>query len=123
MLFRIGTVGCFLVSTLAYGQAPQRIKIPAGQTADLWYGVNVTGNLNIRIQTRDGKNELKLSWIKWGVGSIQEIGNWGPAGSINIPIAWWRGIVSAKLRGEASNDTIVYISDRVAIDKKFVFDW
>jgi hypothetical protein len=102
---------------------PQKIKIASGQTADIWTGVNVTGKVNLAVRTRDGKNELTLWWIKWGVGSAEQLGHWGPNGSLDIPISWWRGIVSAKLRGQAASDTVVYISERAAVDKTWTFDW
>ena len=107
----------------AYCQQPQMIKIANGQTAEIWSGVNVTGKVHLRVLTRDGKNSIGLWWITWGVGSTTQIGTWGPNGSLNIPIAWWKGVVSAKLRGRATSDTVVYVSDRVEIDKTLTFHW
>lgn len=107
----------------AFPQTPQKIRIVAGHTADVWTGINVTGKLNIAVYTRDGKNKIKLWWIKWGVGSTEDLGEWGPSGSLVAPISWWKGIISAKLRGTAATDTVVYISERVGLDKTFTFDW
>ena len=113
----------FPVVALALAQPVQIVKVPKGQTADLWYGVNVAGRVHLRIVTRDGGNKMKLSWIKWGVGSVEELGLWGPAGELQIPITWWKGTISAKLRGLAESDTVVYISDKVEIDKTVTFSW
>jgi hypothetical protein len=112
-----------IVAGCALGQTAQKIRVPAGQTADLWSGVIITGKVNLALQTRDGKNIMKLWWVKWGIGSTEEIGNWGPSGSLEIPISWWKGVVSAKLRGQALSDTMVCISDRAAFDKQFTFEW
>ena len=59
------------------------------------------------------------------------MGNWnrarsrslGPDGTLEIPITWWKGVVSAKLRGQADEDTVLYVSDSVAIDKSVTFEW
>jgi hypothetical protein len=66
---------------------------------------------------------MNLWWVTWGVGSTQNIGPWGPDGSLDIPITWWKGTVSAKLRGTAAEDTVVTVSDRVAVDKSATFVW
>src|SRR5215472_6070594 len=64
-----GWLGVLLVigaHSIAIGAPPQpikEIKIRAGQTADLWLGVNVTGKVNYRITTRDGSNNLRMWWI------------------------------------------------------------
>ncbi len=107
----------------ASGQQIQEIRISKGQSADLWFGANVTGKVHLSIRTRDGRNKLNMWWITWGVGSTSQVGDWGPSGDLEIPITWWKGTVSAKLRGKASDDTIVYLSDKVTIDKAVTFKW
>lgn len=112
-----------IASGSVFCQTPLKIRISQGQTADIWFGVNVAGSVNLAVYTRDGKNKIKLRWVTWGVGSSRELGEWGPTGSLTVPISWWKGVVSAKLRGQASSDTVVYISDKVEIDRKLTFDW
>jgi hypothetical protein len=107
----------------ARGQAIRSVRIPKGESADIWFGVNVTGKVSIRVVTRDGSNKLNLWWITWGVGSAQSLGNYGPAGDLPIPITWWKGVISARLRGQASSDTVVYFSDKVQVDKNVTFIW
>jgi hypothetical protein len=109
--------------SLASAQTPQVIRIARGQTADIWFGANVSGKLHLSIRTRDGKNQMNIWWLTWGVGSTTNIGNWGPSGDLDIPITWWKGVVSAKLRGTATQDTVVYVSEKVAIDKSVTFNW
>lgn len=125
---RLARVWVFLVLALcplrsAFAQTPQEIKIAKGTTADIWTGANVSGTVHIRVLTRDGKNQLSLWWITWGVGGVRNLGAVGPSGSLDIPISWWKGIVVAKLRGNASSDAVVYVSDKVEIDKNVTFKW
>src|ERR1700722_2175302 len=91
-----------MISSSAHAQASQAIKIAKGQTMDIWFGANVSGKLHLSVRTRDGKNKMNIWWVTWGVGSTTNIGNWGPDGSLDIPITWWKGVVSAKLRGVAA---------------------
>jgi hypothetical protein len=113
-IFILGLLAAAL-AVPARGQAVRSVRI--------WFGVNVTGKVSIRVVTRDGSNKLNLWWITWGVGSTQSLGNYGPAGDLPIPIAWWKGVISARLRGQASTDTVVYFSDKVQVDKNVTFIW
>jgi hypothetical protein len=107
----------------SFGQAIQTIKVAKGQTADVWYGANVAGKLHLAVRTRDGRNKMNMWWITWGVGSTTSLGEWGPNGDIDIPITWWKGVVSAKLRGTAAEDTVIYLSEKSQVDKSFTFVW
>src|SRR5579864_6609087 len=117
------TAALLFIATSAMAQQTQIIKVPQGQSADLWFGVNVTGKVYVQIATRDGMNRMKLWWVKWGIGATEDLGSRGPISALEIPIAWWKGLVSAKLRGVATSDTVVRISDRIEIDKSFTFRW
>jgi hypothetical protein len=101
----------------------KEIRIPAGQARDVWWGVNVSGKLYYSIQNRDESNTANFWWIKWGVGSIEKIGERRNEGTLTIPIRWYLGVVSAKLRASATVDTIVRIQENSAPDKGFSFDW
>lgn len=113
----------FICGANATAQTPQVIKIPKGQTMDVWFGANVTGKVHLAIRTRDGHNKMNMWWLTWGVGSTTNLGELGPTGDLDIPIRWWKGVVSAKLRGTASTDTVIYVSDKVAIDYSKTFTW
>lgn len=101
----------------------KEIRIPAGQARDIWWGVNVSGKVNYVIRSRDGSNTAKFWWIKWGVGSIEKIGEMHDEGSLTIPIRWFLGVVSAKLRASATVDTVVRIEENSTPDKGFDFTW
>lgn len=70
---------------------------------------------------RNKQNEYLVDCV--GNRINKAIGNRGPDGLLDIPITWWKGVVSAKLRGTAADDTIVYVSEKVAIDKSVTFNW
>ena len=89
------------------------VTLSAGQTADLWLGVNVTGKVYYVIRSRDGKNELRLWWIRQPLGRVQQLGVRRNQGELRIPSSI-KGVVSAKLRGSAVADTVVYI-DRKSV--------
>lgn len=101
----------------------REISIPAGEARDAWWGVNVQGKIYYSIRTRDESNTVKFWWIKWGVGSIESIGERSNEGSLAIPIHWYLGIVSAKLRAYSAVDAIVRIEENSAPDKGFTFKW
>jgi hypothetical protein len=98
------------------------VRIHAGQTVDLWLGINVTGKVYYSIRTEDGKNDLRLWWIKQPLGRVQQLGVCRNDGSVNIP-AFTSGVLSAKLRGRARANAVVYLRENVAVDRKATFDW
>ena len=103
----------------------REVKIAAGATADAAFFVNMTGKLNVAIRTRDGSNELPEAWwITWGFGAISSLGAKQDSFETPIPVKWWKGVVSAKLRAKAGpSDTILYVSEDAALDGSISFDW
>ena len=122
-------IHCFFLIALTGqtgGTAPQatvkEYKVSAGQTADLWLGVNVSGKVNYVIRTKDGSNKMKMWWIIQPLGRVTQLGNRSNAGSVDIPNVL-KGSVSAKLRGKAAVDTVVYIGENVNVDQSLTFHW
>jgi hypothetical protein len=112
-----------LLRPMAGAQAPIEVKVPAGSQADLWTGINVKGTVHLLVRTRSGNDTAKLWWVTWGIGSVTQLGNVTGRQDVAIPIAWWRGVVSARLRAEASEDTVIYVSDEAAVDYSKTFKW
>lgn len=104
------------------GPPTKVIKIPAGQTADVWLGVNVKGKVFYAIKTRDNKNSLRMWWIKFPLGTVKQLGNVKGNGSLPIPTLL-NASMSAKLRASASSDTVVYIRDNAAVANNVTFTW
>jgi|SRR6267143_5195530 len=129
MLLKPFVYCCFFLVALiglAGGTAPQatvkEIKVSAGQSADLWLGVNVSGKVNYVIRTKDDSNKMRMWWVIQPLGRVTQLGTRSNAGSVEIPTVL-KGSVSAKLRGKAAVDTIVYIGENVAVDRSLTFHW
>jgi hypothetical protein len=118
---------CVWLSSAATGdsQAPspvKEIRIAAGKSADLWLGVNVSGKLFYSIATRDGNHKMKMWWIIQPPGRVTQLGTLQGSGSLKIPDLL-KASLSAKLRGSATSDAIVYIRENVKIDNTVTFHW
>jgi len=113
---------CATVLSGAQRSPIKEIKVPAGQTVDLWLGINVSGKLHYVIKARDGKSTLRMWWIIQPLGRVTQLGTRTGAGTLEIPAAL-QGSVSAKLRGKATVDTIIDIGENVAVDNSLTFHW
>jgi hypothetical protein len=111
-----------LVSSLGAQTTVKEIRIPAGQTVDLWFGVNVTGKVSYAIRTKDGTNTIHMWWILEPTGRVKQLGKRSNDGSLKIP-GLTAASVSAKLRGSATVDTVVYIGENVSVDHSLTFHW
>jgi hypothetical protein len=100
----------------------KEVKVATGQTADLWLGVNVTGKVHYAIRTKDGSGKMRMWWIMEPLGNVKQLGNLTGNGSLDIP-GKLKGSISAKLRGKASVDTVVYIGENVEVDNSVTFNW
>jgi hypothetical protein len=115
-------IACVPAFSDAQQSAVKEIKVSAGQTVDLWLGVNVSGKLNYVVRTKDGNNGLRMWWIIQPLGRVKQLGTRNGAGTLTIPDKL-QGSISAKLRGKATVDTIVAIGENVAVDSSLTFHW
>jgi hypothetical protein len=112
-----------LIPSILATQTPppiKEIKVSGGKSADLWLGVNVSGKVYYSIASRDGSNTMKMWWIIQPLGRVTQLGSLHENGSIDIPDLL-KASVSAKLRGSATSDTVVYIRENVKIDGHVTF--
>jgi len=65
---------------------------------------------------------MKMWWIIQPPGRVTQLGTLHDSGSLNIPDLL-KASISAKLRGSATSDTIVYIRENVKIDSTATFHW
>jgi hypothetical protein len=56
------------------------------------------------------------------LGNVKQLGVLSSAGSLDIP-GVLNGSVSAKLRGKAESDTVVYIGENVSVSNSVTFTW
>jgi hypothetical protein len=127
--WRTATVSALLVAatqtSVSHSIEPalgvREVRIAAGQTVDIWLGVNVKGVIHYAVRTRDGSNTVKAWWVLQPLGRVKHLKLHG-TGNIPIPDKW-KGTVLAKLRAKAEIDTVVYVGENVAIDSSATFHW
>jgi hypothetical protein len=100
----------------------KEIKIPAGQSADLWLGINVAGKLHYAIRSRDAKNKMRMWWVMEPLGNVKQLGSRSGSGELKIP-GPLNGSLSAKLRGSVTSDTVLYISETTSVANSVAFNW
>lgn len=78
---------CLSLGGAARAQPPyQVIDLPAGAQTDLYFQVNVTGKLYVRLAARDGKTACaNLWWVKWPFGTVEQLGRVCDRAAIDIP--------------------------------------
>jgi hypothetical protein len=110
-------------SKLLHATVTKRLR--AGETVSLWYGLNVSGKLNLTIGTRAGANKMRLWWIKQPFGRVTALPETTSHDhfSIDIPVGVLRAAYSAELRGTALEDTVVVIGENVEVALKVSVDF
>lgn len=116
LIRRLAFIGALITANPALAADRQIVKAPAGKTVDAYFQINVSGDLFLRIKTKDGSNCARFWWIKWPFGSVSQLGRL--CGSVKIPIP---GIfsfsVASKLRvASEGSDTLIALAadERVA---------
>lgn len=102
----------FLCSEESPRAAPvQIIDLKPGQTVDIYFEINLSGNVVIRIATQTGVGCADLWWIKWPLGNVSSLGR--HCGTARIPIPGFSSFaIAAKLRatGVTVNTKIIAAS-------------
>ena len=112
----------FVVPLSGKPASVKEIKVSAGQTAHIWLGINVAGKVHCAIRTKDGNNRTRMWWIMQPLGNVNQLGPHAGNGTLDIP-GKLQGSISAKLRGKASVDTLVYIGENVEVANSVTFNW
>jgi hypothetical protein len=100
----------------------KEVHIAAGQSADLWMGINVKGRVFYAVRSKDLKNEVHMWWVEQPLGRVRRLGIRANSGSIDVP-SYRDGAISAKLRAKATQDTVVFIRENIAVDSTVTFHW
>lgn len=109
-------------SLIAQQANVKAVRLRAGETADLWLGVNVSGKVSYALRSRDKTNTVHMWWILEPTGRVKQLGKRANDGTLDIP-GLLKGSVSAKLRASATVDTVVYIGENVSVDHSLTFNW
>jgi hypothetical protein len=63
-----------LTSQPAQAADYQVIDVQPGQTVDVYFEINLSGSVSLRIVTKNGPGCAELWWIKWPLGDIKSLG-------------------------------------------------
>jgi hypothetical protein len=86
---------CFI--TASHATDFQIIDINPGQTVDVYFQINLSGQVALRIATQYGPGCAEFWWIKWPLGNIKSLGR--KCGSARLTIPSWADLAFAgKLR-------------------------
>jgi hypothetical protein len=121
-LLSILAIALGLVFAQSLGPAVKEVRVAAGETADLWFGVNVKGRVHYVIRTKDGSNQMRMWWITEPLGTVKQLRTLKNSGSLDIP-GKLNASITAKLRGMATVDTLVYIGENVQVGNTMTFKW
>jgi hypothetical protein len=68
-------ITCVLFAAIANSRDDvQIIDILAGQQADVFFQINTTGKLYLKIVAQSGESCINLWWIKWPSNSVEQLG-------------------------------------------------
>jgi hypothetical protein len=77
---RVGLI-CTILITVGFLSTPnvraadyQVIDVQPGQTVDVYFEINLSGTVSLRIATKTGLGCAELWWIKWPLGDIKSLG-------------------------------------------------
>jgi hypothetical protein len=110
----------FLTGTIAASAARaadyQVIAIDPGQTVDVYFEIDLSGTVALRIETAGGPGCAEFWWIKWPFANISSLGR--ICGTTHIPIPGLTALaISGKLRASGVSKPTKIIaasSERVA---------
>jgi hypothetical protein len=99
------------------------VSIKAGDTADVYFQINLSGTLYLDIRTKDGAGCANLWWIKWPFGTIKDEGK--RCGFVRLDIPGFFDLsFSSKLRGSAEGSDIkIGYSANEAVAHRITFDF
>lgn len=74
------------------------IELGPGETKDVYFQINLSGNVYLRIVAEPGGQACAdLWWIKWPLGNIEKLGRHCHTANLKIP-GWTSAAISSKLR-------------------------
>jgi hypothetical protein len=99
-----GLLICFGILNLRSAAAAdyQVIDILPGQTVDVYFEINLSGTVTLRIATKAGPGCAELWWIRWPLGDIKSLGK--RCGSVRLALPGFSDFaIAGKLRATGVN--------------------
>jgi hypothetical protein len=84
-LLVIFVVACAWYPATARAADFQIIDLRPGETVDVYFEINVSGSVVLRIATQNGPGCAEFWWIKWPLGNISSLGRRCASTRIAIP--------------------------------------
>lgn len=111
------TLAGTLTSPAAADDRYHILYLPAGEQSDVYFQVNVAGQIYIRLAAADGKQAcVNFWWIKWPLGTVEQLGRHCDQAHFDVP-GLGSASASSKLRaGGVDRDmkALVTADERVA---------
>ncbi|MCX5538109.1 hypothetical protein M3A49_01115 [Paraburkholderia sp. CNPSo 3076] len=123
---RVAFIVLLICSTMKAGlcEQPHVVTVQPGATEELFFQVNLSGNIYVRLGTEDGSEPCAdFWWITWPLGTVESLGRHCGFATFSIP-GWSKLAVSSKLRvGRTKSVTkiAVFENSSVAHSWKFSF--
>ncbi|MCK3775226.1 hypothetical protein MZK49_00610 [Ensifer sesbaniae] len=99
------------------------VTVKSGDTADVYFQINLSGTLYLDIRTKDGVGCANLWWITWPLGTIKSEGRHCGFVKLDIP-GFFDLSFSSKLRASAeSSDIMIGYSANEAVAHSIKFEF
>lgn len=90
------------------------------QAVDVYFQVNVSGKVYLKIENPAGKACAKLWWIKWPLGDVKQLGEQCGMVTLDIP-----GLpnIAAKLRASGDTGTKILVTAEEKVANSVSIPW
>jgi hypothetical protein len=116
--------GAFLLSTgSTIASEYQVITVTPGNDADVYFQINLSGTVYLKIETPRGPGCADFWWIIWPLGTVKQLGT--RCGSDRLPIPSWSDFaIASKLRvGGVSEPTKIIAASSETVANSITVRW
>jgi hypothetical protein len=107
----------------AYAADFQIVEVQPGQNVDVFFQINLSGRVFVKIETLHGTGCADFWWILWPLGSLRQVGRQCGAADFEIP-GLFDFSLSSKLRaGGVSETTKIAIAANAQVAHSVTIPW
>jgi hypothetical protein len=119
----LATLAACVAATPAPAAEVQIVDVRPGQSADVFFEVNLSGRVYVKIVSQAGLGCADLWWITWPLGNIRQAGRKCGSASLEIP-GLSKIAVSSKLRaGGVSAPTKIVFAATAQVANSVTIHW